>query len=116
MCLNTASNYTFQNLPYMIFTKLNQCLKVKNDGANFWTKTFPVRVISAITIAKINDAVIFTTFDNVENNVFLYDHNGVVLDQIMRPANAPGQTTAFGNYGQSITTLLGNVLIQYPKY
>ena len=42
--------------------------------------------------------------------------NGAPLDQVARNADGAAQTTSFGTFGQSITTLLGNVLIQYTKY
>jgi hypothetical protein len=111
-----STKFTFKNQAYLLFTKLNQCLLINNNGNTIWVKTFPIREFSSITIATINDAIILTAFDNIENNVYLYDINGVILDQIMRNAESTSQTTAFGTYGQSITTLLGNVLIQYTKY
>jgi hypothetical protein len=110
------SNYIFQNIPYLLFTKQNQCVLIKNDGVKIWTKTLPIRELTSINIAKINEVVIFTIFDNIENNVYLYNMNGVQLDQVLRHADGPAQTTSFGTLGQSITTLLGNVLIQYTKY
>lgn len=112
----TSAHFVFQNVPYMLFTKLNQCALIKNDGSQIWTKTFPVRELSSIHIANINDAIILTVFDNLENNVYLYSMNGVPLDQLVRHADGAAQTTSFGTFGQSITTLLGNVLIQYTKY
>jgi hypothetical protein len=110
------THFVFQNTPYIIFTKQNQCVLIKNDGVKIWTKTFPIRALTSINVAKINDAVILTIFDNLENNVYLYNINGVQLDQVIRHADGPSQTTSFGTFGQSITTLLGNVLIQYTKY
>ena len=111
-----STKFAFKNQAYLLFTKLNQCLLINNNGNTIWVKTFPIREFSSITIATINDAIILTAFDNIENNVYLYNINGVILDQIMRNAESTSQTTAFGTYGQSITTLLGNVLIQYTKY
>ena len=110
------THFVFQNTPYIIFTKQNQCVLIKNDGVKIWTKTFPIRALTSFNVAKINDAVILTIFDNLENNVYLYNINGVQLDQVIRHADGPSQTTSFGTFGQSITTLLGNVLIQYTKY
>ena len=111
-----SAHFVFQNVPYMLFTKLNQCALIKNNVSQIWTKTFPVRELSSIHIANINDAIILTVFDNLENNVYLYSMNGVPLDQVVRHADGAAQTTSFGTFGQSITTLLGNVLIQYTKY
>lgn len=111
-----SSHVTNQNIPHLLFTNLNQCLLMKNNGAIQWKKTWPIRGLSTVTVTKINNAVLFTVFDNLENNLYLYDINGIALDQVNRPANATGYTTAFGKNGQSITTLLGNVLIQYTKY
>ena len=111
-----STKFTFKNQAYLLFTKLNQCLLINNNGNTIWVKTFPIREFTSITVANINDAIILTAFDNIENNVYLYDKNGVLLDEILRNAESSSQTTAFGTYGQSITTLLGNVLIQYTKY
>jgi hypothetical protein len=111
-----SAHFVFQNVPYMLFTKLNQCALIKNDGSKIWTKTFPLRELSSIHIANINDAIILTVFDNLENNVCLFNMNGAPLDQLLRNADGAAQTTSFGTLGQSITTLLGNVLIQYTKY
>ena len=111
-----SAHFVFQNVPYMLFTKLNQCALIKNNVSQIWTKTFPVRELSSIHIANINAAIILTVFDNLENNVYLYDINGAPLDEVARHADGPSQTTSFGTFGQSITTLLGNVLIQYTKY
>ena len=112
--LNT--HFVFQNVPYLLFTKNKQCALIKNDGTKIWTKTFPMRELTSIHIATINEAIILTIFDNLENNVYLYNMNGAPLDQVVRHADGPAQTTSFGTLGQSITTLLGNVLIQYTKY
>jgi hypothetical protein len=111
-----ASHFTNQNIPHLLFTNLNQCLLMKNNSAIQWKKTWPIRGLSTVTVEKINNAVLFTVYDNLENNLYLYGVNGIALDQVNRPANATGHTTAFGKNGQSITTLLGNVLIQYTKY
>jgi hypothetical protein len=111
-----SSCFMNNNVPYLLFSKQNQCALLKNDGAVIWSKSFELRDISAVQFSKINDKPILTLFDGLENNVYLYDFNGVLLDKISRPANCPAQTTAFGITGQSITTLLGNILIQYTKY
>ena len=103
-------------MSYLLFSKQHQCSLLKNDGAVIWSKSFELRDISAVQFSRINDKPILTLFDGLENNVYLYDFNGVLLDKINRPANCPAQTTAFGITGQSITTLLGNILIQYTKY
>ncbi len=110
------THFIFQNVPYLLFTKNKQCALINNDGTKIWTKTFPMRELTSIHIATINEAIILTIFDNLENNVYLYNMNGVPLDQVVRHADGPAQTTSFGTLGQSITTLLGNVLIQYTKY
>ena len=111
-----SSCFINNNVSYLLFSKQNQCSLLKNDGAVMWSKSFELRDISAIQFSKINDKPILTLFDGLENNIYLCDFNGLLLDKINRPANCPAQTTAFGITGQSITTLLGNILIQYTKY
>lgn len=111
-----SSSFTSNNVAYMLFTKQNQCSLLKNDGTIVWSKSFPLTEISSVRFSKVNDKPILTVFDGLANSIYLYDFNGVLLDQIKRPANCQAQTTAFGMTGRSITTLLGNILIQYTKY
>jgi hypothetical protein len=111
-----SSSFSSNNVPYILFTKQNQCSLLKNDGTFIWSKSFPITEISSVRFSKVNDKPILTIFDGLANSVYLYDLNGVLLDQIKRPANCQAQTTAFGMTGRSITTLLGNILIQYTKY
>ena len=111
-----SSCFMNNNVSYVLFSKQNQCSLLKNDGSVIWSKSFELRDISAVQFSRINDKPILTLFDGLENNIYLCDFNGVLLDKINRPANCPAQTTAFGITGQSITTLLGNILIQYTKY
>ena len=54
--------------------------------------------------------------DGIENKILLLDSQGSSIDDVKRHGEKDLQITNYGNQGISITTFLGDYLIQYAKF
>ena len=54
--------------------------------------------------------------DGIENKILLLDSQGASIDDVKRHGEKDLQITNYGNQGISITTFLGDYLIQYAKF
>lgn len=110
-----VDNINIDKTQGLLFYK-GESLVLLINGKVKWKSKIPVQEISGVKIFqnKNGDPLIYI-FDAIENRVYLYTQKGKLLDQEDRPAYKEVQASSFGNNGYSITTFLGNFLIQFNR-
>ena len=118
--------YSFKNAyqdndaVYLIFSKENEILVLNNKSQFQWKKTINCSSIDKIIIPTLqssyNNKIIIGILDGIENKILLLDSQGSSIDDVKRHGEKDLQITNYGNQGISITTFLGDYLIQYAKF
>jgi hypothetical protein len=109
-CYSQAQNQMF------IFKRNTALFAYDQNGNKSWEKTLPVNEISSCEIYQHPSAKSCLAFlDAVGNHIVLLDDLGRDLDRQDRHGETQIQMTSFGTSAFSITTFLGNYLIQYNK-
>lgn len=109
-------SYVENNVLYLLFTNGGQLKLINNLGKVIWNRSIPVREFSNISTTKIENEILITIFDGIENKVLFYTSKGEKLSTNIKHASTEVQVTPFGASGTSTTTLLGNLIIQYNSY
>ena len=123
---SVPSGYSFKNayqendVVYLIFSKENEILVLNNKSLFQWKKTINCSSIDKIIIPTLqssyNNEIILGILDGIENKILLLDSQGSPIDDVKRHGEKDLQITNYGNQGISITTFLGDYLIQYAKF
>lgn len=106
---------------FLVFSKDNELL-VLNENAQFqWKRGVNCSSIDKIVIPKLetsnhSNKIILGILDGIENKILLLNSKGSPLDDVKRHGEKDLQITNYGNQGISITTFLGDYLIQYAKF
>ena len=118
--------YSFKNAyqdndaVYLIFSKENEILVLNNKSQFQWKKTINCSSIDKIIIPTLqssyNNKIIIGLLDGIEIKILLVDSQGSSIDDVKRHGEKDLQITNYGNQGISITTFLGDYLIQYAKF
>ena len=86
------------------------------QGRRKWVKKFELNELTLVnSFQNKNGRRILTIFDGIENQLYLCDSKGNVLSENSLHAEQKTVVSGFGTAGFSITTFLGNYLIQYNK-
>ena len=104
-----------------VCTNDNELLVLNRKGQFNWKRTVPCTSIDKIFIHQnigdvLSSQIQIGILDGIENKIVLLDSQGRVIDSIKRHGEKDIQITNYGNQGISITTFLGNYLIQYTKF
>jgi hypothetical protein len=123
---SVPSDYSFKNayqkndVVYLIFSKENEILVLNNKSQFQWKKTINCSSIDKIIIPTLQSSysnkIILGILDGIENKILLLDSQGSSIDDVKRHGEKDLQITNYGNQGISITTFLGDYLIQYAKF
>ena len=106
---------------FLVFSKENELL-VLNQSAQFqWKRGINCSSIDKVVIPQLHTSnhsnkIIIGILDGIENKILLLNSKGSVLDEVKRHGEKDLQITNYGNQGISITTFLGDYLIQYAKF
>jgi hypothetical protein len=106
---------------FLVFSKENELL-VLNQSAQFqWKRGINCSSIDKVVIPQLQTSnnsskIILGILDGIENKILLLDSKGSALDDVKRHGEKDLQITNYGNQGISITTFLGDYLIQYAKF
>ena len=73
-------------------------------------------VIPKLETSNNSNKIILGILDGIENKILLLDSQGTALENVKRHGEKDLQITNYGNQGISITTFLGDYLIQYAKF
>jgi hypothetical protein len=101
----------------IIVFKRNASLFAFNaKGQRVWEKTLDaVELTQFSSFSGANNQSILSIMDAVGNQIYLLDDLGRDLDTEKRHGQQEVQLSSFGNNAYSITTFLGNYMIQYNK-
>ena len=113
--------YTSNGFMHMIFAKDNHMISINENGKYEWKRDVSCSSIDKIVVHKPqnnsdNQAIILGLLDGIENKILLLNTNGSQIDDVKRHGEKDLQITDYGSRGISITTFLGNYLIQYAKF
>lgn len=105
----------------LVFSRENELLVLNRKGQFSWKSTIPCTSIDKVFIYQARGDVFSSQIqigilDGIENKIVLLDSQGRVIDNIKRHGEKDIQITNYGRQGISITTFLGNYLIQYAKF
>ena len=94
---------------------------LNQQGQFQWKKTVSCSSIDKIIIpqghvSNNQNQIVLGILDGIENKILLLDSKGSSLDDVKRHGEKDLQITNYGNQGISITTFLGDYLIQYAKF
>lgn len=101
----------------MLVFKRNKALYAfDTKGKRVWEKTLDAIELTQFTsFYGPNKKAVLGIIDAVGNQIYLLDDLGRNLDADKRHGEQEVQLSAFGNNAYSITTFLGNYIIQYTK-
>ena len=109
-------SYSQANNQMIIFKRNTGLFAFNSKGQRIWEKTLnAVEVSQFVSFKGLNQQTILSVIDAVGNQIFLLDEFGRNLDKDKRHGQQEVQLSSFGNNAYSITTYLGNYLIQYNK-
>ena len=113
--------YKSQGLMHLIFAKNNLIMSINENGKYEWKRDVSCSSIDKIVAHKPQNnsgtqAIILGLLDGIENKILLLDTQGSKIDDVKRHGEKDLQITDYGSRGISITTFLGNYLIQYAKF
>ncbi len=85
-------------------------------GKRRWQKSFQLNEISEIAAAENSSGkMTIILLDGIENELYLLNESGELMDTSSKHGEQKIELSRFGSRGFSITTFLGNYLIQYNK-
>lgn len=108
--------YGQANKPILVFKRNNALFAFDSKGNRIWEKS-----LDAIELTEFSSFVspmqrtVLSMIDAVGNQIYLLDELGQNLDTDKRHGEQRVQLSAFGNNAYSVTTFLGNYIIQYTK-
>jgi hypothetical protein len=108
--------YLQLNRQILVFKRNNTIFALDTKGQRIWEKSFnAIELTSFSNFYGPNKKTILSILDAVDNQIYLLDDAGHNLDTDKRHGEQEVQLSAFGNNAYSITTYLGNYIIQYTK-
>jgi hypothetical protein len=100
----------------IVFKRNKSLYAFDTKGQRTWEKTLDAIELSEFSsFYGPNQKSIMSVIDAVGNQIYLLDDLGRDLDTEKRHGEQEVQLSAFGNNAYSITTFLGNYIIQYNK-
>lgn len=108
--------YLQLNRHILIFKRNKAIFALDTKGQRIWEKSFNAIELTQFSSFYGPDKKTLISFlDAVDNQIYLLDDAGHNLDTDKRHGEQAVQLSAFGNNAYSITTYLGNYIIQYTK-
>lgn len=85
-------------------------------GKMIWRKSIALNEISEMAaLENSSGRITIVILDNIENELYLLNEMGELIDNSSKHGEQKIELSGFGTRGISITTFLGNYLIQYNK-
>lgn len=108
--------YMQATTPIIVFKRGSALYAYNLKGERKWEKTIDALELSQFkSFQNPNNQTIIGILDAIGNQIHLLDDLGRHLDKEKRHGAKEVQLSAFGNSAYSITTYLGNYMIQYTK-
>ena len=101
----------------LLFAKENELITLNKKGQFIGQKTLDIASIDKIAIfSKEDRSTQIGVLDGIENKIVLLDSKDLSVDKNIRHGEKNLQLTSYDHRGISITTFLGDILIQYTKF
>ena len=101
----------------LIYAHGNELISINSAGKFIWKKPMNCVSIDKISIfAKENRTIQIGVLDGIENKIVLLNPKDLTTENVKRHGEKNLQLTTYDQRGISITTFLGDILIQYTKF
>ncbi|MEJ6637792.1 MAG: hypothetical protein QNL10_05100 [Crocinitomicaceae bacterium] len=121
--LKMPEGFTYMNsfhngdLLELLYANGNELISVNSFGQFIWQKTMKCASIDRISIFSKDDRPIqIGILDGIENKIVLLSPKDLTIENVKRHGEKQLQLTTYDHRGISITTFLGDILIQYTKF
>lgn len=121
--LSMPEGYLYKNAFFngtnleLLFARENELIAINAKGQFIGQKTLNCSSIDKISIyASENKPIEIGVLDGIENKIVLLDSKNLSEAKESRRGNKNLQLTTYDHRGISITTFLGEILIQYTKF
>ena len=109
--------YVNSNNLELLFTKGNEIISMNSSGQFIGKKSINCTSIDHVVVyAKDNRQIQIGVLDGIENKIVLLNSNNFTEQRQKRHGEKNLQLTTYNDRGISITTFLGDKLIQYTKF
>ncbi len=109
-------HYFENNNPVLLIKSTNEIRAIDYNGIVKWKKTMNLSEISSCSVKSgKNGIILIGILDAIENKLYLLNSLGQVIDDQEFKGSEKIQITQFGENAFSISTVLGNAVIQYTK-
>ena len=109
--------YVNSNNLELLFTKGNEIISMNSAGQFIGKKSINCTSIDHVVVyAKVNKPIQIGVLDGIENKIVLLSSNNFIELGEKRHGEKNLQLTTYDDRGISITTFLGDKLIQYTKF
>ena len=107
----------FENKLFTVVLKNgNSVFTINENGEQKWSITLPSSEMIDCSISSCkNGTILIGLLDVIENKLYLLDKTGQLFDNQYLKGSEKIQITQFGENTFSISTVLGNAVIQYTK-
>lgn len=121
--ISMPEGFTYKNAFFngrdaeLLFARENELIAINSKGQFIGQKTLSCASIDQISIyAAENRPIEIGVLDGIENKIVLLESQGLTETKEKRRGEKNLQLTTYDHRGISITTFLGDVLIQYTKF
>ena len=121
--INMPQGFSYKNAFFngtnteLLFSRENELIAINSKGQFIGQKTLSCASIDQITIYNSeNRPIKIGVLDGIENKIVLLDSKGLTETKEKRRGEKNLQLTTYDHRGISITTFLGDILIQYTKF
>tara|TARA_B100001287_G_scaffold245476_1_gene222778 strand:- start:18949 stop:21108 length:2160 start_codon:yes stop_codon:yes gene_type:complete len=121
--INMPQGFKFKNAFFnginaeLLFSKENELIVINSKGQFIGQKTLGCATIDEIAIySSDNKPIQIGILDGIENKIVLLDSKNLTEAEEKRRGEKNIQLTNYDHRGISITTFLGDILIQYTKF
>jgi len=109
-------HYFENNNLVLLIKNTNEITAIDYNGNVNWRKTMNLSEISSCSVKSgKNGIILIGILDAIENKLYLLNSLGQVIDDQELKGSEKIQITQFGEHAFSISTVLGNAVIQYTK-
>ena len=114
---STIIGHYFENNKLVLLIKnTNELSAIEHNGNVKWRKIMNLSEISSCSVkSEKNGVIIIGILDAIENKLYLLNSSGQFIDEQELKGSEKIQITRFGENAFSISTILGNTVIQYTK-
>tara|TARA_B100000524_G_C23653783_1_gene371038 strand:- start:263 stop:2422 length:2160 start_codon:yes stop_codon:yes gene_type:complete len=121
--INMPQGFTYKNAFFngtnteLLFSRENELIAINSKGQFIGQKTLSCASIDEIAIyTSDNRPIKIGVLDGIENKIVLLDSKNLTETKETRRGEKNLQLTTYDHRGISITTFLGDILIQYTKF